>query len=87
MSATAVVGIATASLAGANASFAAPALSSKPAASAMGEVHPMAGWHFYRAYWTKAACVSEGESLPYDYYCTGGYGSDGNWKYFLYVWY
>ncbi|MGW4984381.1 hypothetical protein [Streptomyces mirabilis] len=42
------------------------AMGTKVSVSASGDVHPMVGWHFYRAYWSKAACVSEGESLPYD---------------------
>lgn len=63
----------------------------KVSATASGVVHPMAGWHFYRAYWSKAACVSEGEYLldQYgydDYSCPGGFGSDKKFKYFLYIW-
>ncbi|ALO98631.1 hypothetical protein SHL15_7629 [Streptomyces hygroscopicus subsp. limoneus] len=56
-------------------------------ASASGDVHPMASYHFYRAYWTLSACNAEGNALGYDYACVYGQGSDGNYKYFLYLWY
>ncbi|MFF7655343.1 hypothetical protein ACFZCY_36870 [Streptomyces sp. NPDC007983] len=49
-----------------------------------------AGWSFYRAYWTKSACVSEGKAGTSkrwwsDYSCKYETGNDGNKKWFLYV--
>ncbi len=46
-----------------------------------------AHWHFYRAYWTKAACLTEGDALGYPYTCSYGKGNDGRYKWFLYLWY
>ncbi|MFD9210141.1 hypothetical protein ACFVZM_28160 [Streptomyces sioyaensis] len=55
--------------------------------SASATVHAMAGYHFYRAYWTLGACLDEGDSLGYSYKCQYGTGSDGKKKWFLYLWY
>ncbi|MFI0777493.1 hypothetical protein [Streptomyces sp. NPDC021212] len=49
-----------------------------------------AGWSFYRAYWTKSACVSEGKAGKTkrwwaDYSCKYETGNDGYKKWFLYV--
>ncbi|SED26410.1 hypothetical protein SAMN04490356_7698 [Streptomyces melanosporofaciens] len=46
-----------------------------------------ASWHFYRAYWTKAACLTEGDALGGTYTCSYGKGNDGKYKWFLYRWY
>ncbi|MDQ1013628.1 hypothetical protein [Streptomyces afghaniensis] len=46
-----------------------------------------ANWHFYRAYWTKAACLTEGDALGYNYKCQYQRGNDGKMKWFLYLWY
>ncbi|WP_154073990.1 hypothetical protein [Streptomyces sp. TM32] len=55
--------------------------------SASSTVHAMAGYHFYRAYWTLDACLDEGHSLGYSYKCQYGTGNDGKKKWFLYLWY
>ncbi|MFI9045946.1 hypothetical protein [Streptomyces sp. NPDC053427] len=48
------------------------------------------GWSFYRAYWTKSACVSEGKRGKAKgwwsaYSCNREQGNDGKMKWFLYV--
>ncbi|MCX4966908.1 hypothetical protein OHA98_19145 [Streptomyces sp. NBC_00654] len=49
-----------------------------------------AGWSFYRAYWAKSSCLSEGKAGTSkhwwkDYNCKYQRGNDGNKKWFLYV--
>ncbi|WEV27070.1 hypothetical protein OYE22_19110 [Streptomyces sp. 71268] len=49
-----------------------------------------AGWSFYRAYWSKSACLSEGKAGKAkrwwsDYNCKYETGNDGKKKWFLYV--
>jgi hypothetical protein len=51
------------------------------------DVQILASWHFYRAYWTKAACLTEGDALGGTFTCSYAKGSDGKWKWFLYRWY
>lgn len=45
-----------------------------------------ASWHFWASYWTFGDCV---DAAPYDlpFQCRHGLGTDGRWKYHLYVWY
>ncbi|MFB7273988.1 hypothetical protein [Streptomyces sp. NPDC056244] len=57
---------------------------------AQGDVSTMATWRFWRSYWTMAECergaiavINQGYDAAY---CEGGYGTDGRWKYHLYVW-
>jgi hypothetical protein len=50
-------------------------------------VEIMASWHFYRAYWSKAACLTEGDALGGTFKCEYKKGNDGKWKWFLYRWY
>ncbi|MEU0935996.1 hypothetical protein [Embleya sp. NPDC005971] len=65
---------------------AAPAPVSKVSAGKT-NVELKAGWHFYRAYWTKAACLVEGDALGGVTKCQYQRGNDGKMKWFLYRWY
>jgi hypothetical protein len=57
---------------------------------AQGEVGALATWRFWRSYWTMAECEQGARqviSQGYDSaWCKPGYGTDGRWKYHLYVW-
>ncbi|MFF2963297.1 hypothetical protein ACFVT1_31260 [Streptomyces sp. NPDC057963] len=50
--------------------------------------NPMAAsWHFYASYWTKPECDAAGRTYGQTYKCTYGKGTDGRYKYSLYLWY
>jgi hypothetical protein len=55
-----------------------------------GEAGVQESWRFWRSYWTEAACDRGAlEVLRQGYemaLCQPGYGTDGRWKYHLYVW-
>ncbi|MGH4036070.1 hypothetical protein ACQB60_45060 [Actinomycetota bacterium Odt1-20B] len=46
-----------------------------------------ATWHFYKAYWTRNQCENAGRASGRGYKCPSGIGADGEFKYFLYLWY
>ncbi|MCP9958861.1 hypothetical protein [Streptomyces sudanensis] len=55
-----------------------------------GAVRGATDWSFYRAYWTKNACLSEGKlgkakGWWEDHSCKKRQGNDGKMKWFLYV--
>ncbi|GAA2429291.1 hypothetical protein [Streptomyces macrosporus] len=64
-------------------------VSTSPGTNGGVSVEPLA-WSFYRAYWTKSACLSEGKNGKSkgwwkDYSCKYEQGNDGHMKWFLYV--
>lgn len=77
--ALAIGGFTAATAASANAAPAVAA-TARPAAAA-------ASWHFYASYWTKPECDAAGRTYGQTYKCTYGKGTDGRYKYHLYLWY
>ncbi|MFE4254389.1 hypothetical protein ACFRU3_33795 [Streptomyces sp. NPDC056910] len=55
-----------------------PAITTSPAPAG-------AAWHFYKSYWTKPECDAAGRHDGQKYKCTYGMGTDGRYKYSLYV--
>ncbi len=58
---------------------------------AQGPVGAQDGWRYWGAYWTSDACnqAAREVTMSPDYEwakCEDGYGTDGKYKWFLYVW-
>ncbi|WP_158857503.1 hypothetical protein [Streptomyces sp. NRRL B-1347] len=97
VSATATVAVAGGSLVGfTGVANAAPQTPSQPqvsmstTATADSAAKAASGWTFYRAYWTKSACVKEGLAGERKHWwkdsdCKYKRGLDGRMKWFLYV--
>ncbi|CAL9366593.1 hypothetical protein [Streptomyces sp. Tu 3180] len=86
----AVSGLATQAQAAPAAAVPAAAASGSAEHAAHGEAGALASWRFWRSYWTEGECdrgalavLAQGYDAAY---CEYGKGTDGRWKWHLYVW-